>query len=335
MNLPPGDFIRVHENRLLDFVTECFRRSGCDHAELIARLLVNNDLRGVRSHGSRSASGYCNGFATGGLNPTPSITVIHETEALVVLNGDGTVGYLPMVRATERAVAKAAKQGVGVALVRHIEHYGSAGHYTRICSDAGCVGYSVQGYRKEATPKSPPAHAVLSGNPPFSFALPGDREPAIVVDAGAAFDSSPFAEQEGFEQLARRFPSPFFKSIGMIAASTLIGGALTGFTSDESEAVQQRWPGAGMGGTVIALDPDAIGDGAAFRAEVDRYVRDIRDGHLPLPGTDRVCLPGHLEQERVAEYRREGIAFGEPEQAAMRAISERFDVSLPWQLDRV
>jgi LDH2 family malate/lactate/ureidoglycolate dehydrogenase len=331
MNLPPVDFIRVREDRLLEFVTECFRRSGLDtdHAALIARLLVNNDLRGVRSHGSLSANGYCNGFATGGFNPAPEITVLNETQALVVLDGDGTLGYLPMAQAAQLAVDKARQHGVGVALVRHIGHYGSAGHYTRICSDAGCVGYSVQGYRGEAVPTSTPVLAVSSGNPPFSFALPGENEPAIVVDAGAAFDSSQFTE-DGFEELARRFPSPFFKSMGMIATSTLIGGALTGYTGAASDAVQKRWTGAGMGGTVIVLDPDVIGDGRAFRAEVDRYVRDIRDGHLPLPGTDRVYLPGHVEEERMVEYRRDGIPFGEGEQSAMRELSERLDVAVPW-----
>ncbi|MBT4099911.1 MAG: hypothetical protein HOM68_28805 [Gemmatimonadetes bacterium] len=329
MNRPPGDFIRVSEERLLAFVTEAFERSGCDHASIIARLLVNSDLRGVRSHGTQKTSGCCKGFATGTLNPTPQIDVLHETQALVVLDGDGTLGYLPMVRAAQRAVAMARQQGVGVALVRHIGHYGSAGHYTRICSDAGCIGYSVQGYRNEAVPKSPPVYAVNSGNPPYSFAFPGDQEPAIVVDAGAAFDS-PYPEV-GFEELARSFPSPFFKSMGMVAASTLIGGALTGFTSSVSDAVQERWSGAGMGGTVIALDPNVAGDGAAFFAEVDRYVRDIRDGHLPLPGTDRVHLPGHLEAERMVEYRREGIPYGEREQAGLREVGDRLGLPLPWE----
>jgi LDH2 family malate/lactate/ureidoglycolate dehydrogenase len=332
VNTPPEKFINVHEDRLLPFITECFRRSGCDHADVIARLLVNNDLRGVRSHGSRSANGYCSGFASGSYNPTPTIEVVVETQALVVLDGAGTLGYLPMVRAAERAVAKAREQGVGVALVRHIGHYGSAGHYTRICSDAGCVGYSVQGYRHEGTPKSPPTHAANSGNPPFSYAFPGELETAIVVDAGAAFDS-PFPEQ-GFEAVARQFPSPFFKSMGMIAASTMIGGALTGFTAVASDMLAQRWPGAGMGGTVMALDPDVIGDGAEFRAEVDRYVRDIRDGHLPLPGTDRVHLPGHLEAERMAAYRRDGIPFGEREQASLRDLGKRLRLPLPWDEER-
>lgn len=328
MNRPPETFRPVREDRLLAFVSECFTRSGCDHAGLIARLLVNNDLRGVRSHGTRSAAGYCNGFADGAYNPTPSIRILRQTEALVVLDGDGTLGYLPMVKAADMAVERAGAVGVGVGVVRHIGHYGSAGHYTRICADAGCIGYSVQGYRGEARPKDPPVHAVNSGNPPVSFAFPGNSEAPVVLDAGAAFDS-PFPD-EGFAQVAQQFPSPFFKSLGMIMASTLIGGALTGFTDAAADETQQRWPGAGHGGTVVALDPRVIADGPAFYAEVDRYVADLRDGHLPLPGTDRVEMPGHLEARRMAEYRRDGIPLGEREQSSMRGLSERFGVALPW-----
>ena len=88
-----------------------------------------------------------------------------------------------------------------------------------------------------------------------------------------------------------------------------------------------------MGGTVIALDPDVIGEGRAFRLEVDRYIRDIRDGHLPLPGTDRVYLPGHIEEERMVEYRRDGIPFGDSEQSAMRGLCERLELPLPWDTE--
>ena len=331
MNRPPtGHFRRIDELRLLDFVAECFRRSGADgdHASVIARLLVNNDLRGVRSHASRLADGYCSGFADGTWNATPNIRVVLETDAVVILDGDGTLGYLPMVRAAEAAVAKARAQGIGAGLVRHIGHYGAAGHYTRICMEAGCVGYSVQGYRGEAEPQDPPLNAADSGNPPVSFAFPAGDEPPIVLDAGAAFDSS--FPQEGFEALARQYPSPFFKSMGMIAASTFIGGTLTGFYGPAADQILARWPGATMGGTVIALDPGRLGCAEEFRADIDRYIRSIREGHTPLPGTDRALLPGAIEEERMQEYRREGIPFGEQEQRAARSMSDRLGVSLPW-----
>ena len=330
MNAPPEVSIRVREDRLLAFVATCFERAGCQasHAALIARLLVNNDLRGVRSHASRTAHGYCSGLADGALNPRPDVRVVLDTPAVTVLDGDGTLGYLPMVRASEAAVAKARQVGVGAGLVRHIGHYGSAGHYSRICADAGCVGWSVQGYRHEAEPKDPPRSAADSGNPPYSFALPAGQEPAIVVDAGCAFDS-PFPSAS-FDEIARRFPSPFFKSMGLIATSTLVGGALTGFLGPRGDEVERRWPGARMGGTVVAFDLQRLGCEAEFRAEADRYVRGIREGHTPIPGTDRAQLPGAIEEEKTRSYRREGIPYGEPEQAAARALSERFGVPLPW-----
>lgn len=88
------------------------------HAELLSRLLVNSDLRGVRSHGTRAANRYCISFAEGKLNPQPEIKLVHETPTAVVLEGDGTLGYLPMVQATEHAIAKAKEVGMGMGLVR-------------------------------------------------------------------------------------------------------------------------------------------------------------------------------------------------------------------------
>ena len=64
----------------------------------------------------------------------------------MVLDGDGTLGYLPMVRATEQAIARARAVGLGMAVTRPIGHSGAAGHYARMCMEQGCVGFSVQGY---------------------------------------------------------------------------------------------------------------------------------------------------------------------------------------------
>ena len=54
MNRPPESFVRVREDRLLAFSTACYEKAGLthDHAVLISRLLVNSDLRGVRTHGT-------------------------------------------------------------------------------------------------------------------------------------------------------------------------------------------------------------------------------------------------------------------------------------------
>ena len=336
MNQPPEKFIPVQEARLLRFVAACFEKSGidADHAALITRLLVNSDLRGVRSHGCRCASGYTRGFEQGSYNPSPHIRIVRETPAMSVIDGDGTLGYLPMVKASEMAVDKARATGVGIAVVRHIGHYGSAGHYARICLEAGCVGFSVAGFRGEGKSREvdPKRSVGFGGNPPISFAIPAGEEPDVVLDAGASILAS--YDGEGGQELLERLPSAFFKSMGLVAAANLLGGALTGFTSPEADAIEARWPGADRGGMVLAIDLEQVVDGELFRAETDRYSRDVRANYAPIPGTDVAWLPGATEEQCMARFRAEGIRFGEPEQDAARAMHERFGVPLPWETQR-
>ena len=49
MNQPPESYVIVKEDELISFTTCCFERVGLssDHAHLIARFLVNSDLRSL------------------------------------------------------------------------------------------------------------------------------------------------------------------------------------------------------------------------------------------------------------------------------------------------
>jgi LDH2 family malate/lactate/ureidoglycolate dehydrogenase len=334
MNRPPDSFVRVSEERLLAFATACFEKAGLapEHAALISRLLVNADLRGVRSHGTRTVDGYCRSFEAGRLNPRPDLRVVHETPTAVVLDGDGTLGYLPMVRATEEAVARARKLGLGMGLVRHIGHYGSAGHYARICMEAGCIGFSVQGYRGQGNASRAREKPQLGffGNPPICFAVPSGEEPPVVLDAATCILAD-YQRGPEYEAMLGTIPAAFFKSIGYGAVASLLGGGLTGFTLPDSDAAQARWPHAGHGGMVLAIHVDSVVPEALFRAETDRLVRDVRETYEPMPGTDRALLPGAIEEERMRHHRAEGIRYGEMEQEAARRLNERLQVPLPWE----
>ncbi|MDE0555133.1 MAG: Ldh family oxidoreductase [Candidatus Poribacteria bacterium] len=331
MNRPPEAFVRVDAERLLNFSTACFQKAGLthEHAALISRLLVNSDLRGVRSHGTRTVNGYCAGFENGSLNPRPNVRVIHETPTAVVLDGNGTLGYLPMVRATEHAIAKAKEVGIGMGLVRYIGHYGSAGHYARMCNEAGCIGFSVQGSQNHgnAGNQAPKPQLGYFGNPPICFAIPAAHEPPVVLDAATCIMAD-YQRGPEFDGLLSMIPAAFFKSIGYTAVAHLLGGGLTGFTEPAPEETA-KWS-MPQGGMVLAIDIESLVPLATFHAEVDRMVRDVRETYEPMPETDRALLPGAIETERMEQHRREGIRYGEMEQESARAVSERLEVPLPW-----
>ncbi len=334
MNKPPEKFIRVKEDDLVEFAENAFKKSGLDeeHAALFGRLLVNADLRGVRSHGSRNVNGYCSAFETRQANPRPNIQIVQETPAIAVLDGDGTLGYLPMVKAAELAVAKAKAVGLGMVTVRPIGHYGSAGHYARICMQHGCVGFSVQGYIGQGNARGGEEKPQIGyyGNPPICFAIPANEEPPVVLDAATCIMAD-YQRGPEFDALLPQIPAAFFKSIGYTAIASLLGGGLTGFTLPEFDKVREKWPAAMMGGMVLAIDVGTVVPEETFKSEVDRMVRDVRESYEPLPGYGRALLPGGIEEERMGEYRLQGIPYGEPEQESAREVSARLGIPLPWE----
>jgi L-2-hydroxycarboxylate dehydrogenase (NAD+) len=332
MNLPPEEFVTVTEDRELAFLGACFEHVGvsAEHAAAMARLLTNSDLRGVRSHGIAWAPGYCRKFRDGELNTSPNIRVVHEIPTTTIIDGDGFLGYVPTMMATQAAIAKAKQVGIGMGLVRHIGHNGAAGHYTRVCRDAGCIGFAVQGFRGDGNRRNqdPKPPSTYTGFPPMSFSIPASQEPAIVLDMVAHVVSG--YNQPEHADLPERIPATFFKAMGLVATANLLGGALTGFTQPEGDEIAAKFPGATMGGMVLAIDVASMVPEEVFGAEVDRYIRDVCESFAPMPGQDEVVMPGHVEERILAKHLREGIRYGEREQTAARQMHDDWGVPLPW-----
>ena len=333
MNTPPDEYVLVREEQLLSFSRACFEKVGLspDHASNISRYLVNSDLRGVRSHGTKFVNWYCESFESGLLNPQPDVRVIHETDAIAIVDGDGSLGYLPTTRATELAVAKAKKTGLGLATVRRIGHYGSAGHYCRLCLEEGCIGMSFQGNRHSPKSGSSGAKPQLGyiGNPPICFAFPSGDEHPVILDAATRILPD-YESGSQSDALLRQLPAAFFKSIGYVVSAWLLGGALAGHMLPESEEIVEQYGEAFRGGMVLAISVDAIVPEEAFRAELDRLVVEVRDSYEPLPGYDQALLPGAVEEETAVRYRAQGVRYGKMEQDETEKVCARLGVQLPW-----
>ncbi|HIM57287.1 MAG TPA: hypothetical protein EYM39_11325 [Candidatus Latescibacteria bacterium] len=185
MNTPPVDFVRVEAGAHTEFLERCLKTCGLahDHAEFMASRLTWADLRGIHSHGASQVQRYVSDLQSGTVNPMPEISVIRENDTSIVVDGDGGYGYLPTARVTESIIGKAREHGLAAGSLQHIGHYGSASHYTSMCADAGCIGFSVQGlvsgfdfpdsrsrcgvHARSASPFQP-----ASGRPSSSMAAP-------------------------------------------------------------------------------------------------------------------------------------------------------------------
>ena len=116
MNAPPKTFIRVSYDDLRSFVMTAAGTVGLpeEKAELLATLLVTNDLRGVFSHGSQQIATYALLMRDGVLNKAPDVKVARETPVSVLMDGDGGLGYFPAYEGTLRVIEKATAKGIAV-----------------------------------------------------------------------------------------------------------------------------------------------------------------------------------------------------------------------------
>ena len=325
MNTVPKKFIRVMPNVLHTFISELFQKAGTskEDAAHIAKLLVQTDLRGVFSHGTRQTPGYVGMMLDGKVNPRPNVQCVDESPTTAVYDGDGGMGHFASFHAAKAAVKKAKKMGMGAATSRNHFHFGSAGKYTRLALEVDCVGFAVSCHRFRHNPNG--SIVTATGASPMCFAIPAGEQPPIVVDMAIGIDARLPLDQ-AFEQS----PAAFFKMLGLSHVSHALGGMIAGiWLFDKPPDPPTIWEGANQGAFIAAFDISRFRPIDEYKAEVDRHIQDARNMQ-PAPGYDRSDLPGGLEWEREQEWSEIGIPIGEDHQHQLKSVAERVGITPPF-----
>jgi LDH2 family malate/lactate/ureidoglycolate dehydrogenase len=326
MNKPPTTFLRVAHDDLHRLVREIGIAAGLteDRADLLAELLVINDLRGVFSHGTTQIANYAPLLREGHLNARPDVHVVRETPTSVLIDGDGGLGYFPAWDAAARVVEKAKVQGIAVGVTRNHGHFGAAGLYARRTLAEDLLSFVTSGHQLHLV--SGHSLASAGGGSPMAFSAPANEETSLILDCGTMLDLYPHAPL--YEEIARRAPGIFFRGLGMGAICQSWGGLLTGIPLDPSRA-QRAFRGANQGSLILAFRIDLFADPAEFKREMDEYVRGVRRLE-PLPGFSESFLSGGIEAEREHTYREEGIPVGEKHRERLESIATDLGIRVPW-----
>ena len=326
MNLPPEDHIRVSHTVLHAFVAEAGSTVGLPSgkAELLADLLVANDLRGVFSHGTQQIATYARLMRDGKLNARPEVQVANETAVSLLVDGDGGLGYFPAHEGTVRLIEKVKQTGIGVLLTRNHGHFGAAGLYARLTLPHDLLCYVTSGHQLHLQPGDPIYSA--AGGSPMSFSAPTAQEDPVVLDFGTRHDlyrSDPHRDEN-----ARLAPGLVLRSIGMGAICQAWGGLLAGVPIEPGRA-ERIYSGANQGSLVLAFQIGLFMPPEQFRREMDAYVRKVR-ALEPLEGFDESYLPGGVEAARERAYREEGVPVGAEHQERLEGLARELGLSVPW-----
>ena len=324
---------RVAADDLARFVARAFERLGAPAADAgaVAELMVEADLLGYDSHGVFRLRQYVDRLRDGGINPTPRLSVVQETAATALVDGDNGLGHLALRCATELAIEKADAAGIGWVGVRHGNHAGPAALYVLPQTRRGMIGLAAAVGSANHVPPFGGSDLLLGTNP-IAIAVPAGEQPPFVLDMATTVaavgkiktlaqrgepmpegwmvgrDGRPLTDPNRREE---GFPLPIggAKGYGLALAIGLLAGVLNGaacgrevvdFTKDTTSPTN-------TGQFVAAIRVSAFADPDRFGSTVDAVFDQMR-ASAPLPGHDPVRIPG----ERREASRKARIDAGVP-----------------------
>lgn len=136
---------RYHAAALKNLTSQIFQRLGVSPAdsELWAANLLDADLRGIRSHGIQRVGMYVRKLRAGDIDVQQNALIVKDSGAVAVIDGQHGIGQRIATEAMQHAIQKAHRLGVGIVSVRRSNHFGAAGYYARLASQAGLIGISM------------------------------------------------------------------------------------------------------------------------------------------------------------------------------------------------
>ena len=156
-----------------------------ERAETCSEVLIEADKRGIDSHGlGRLKPIYCDRMDKGILFPDRPIDVLKETETLALVDGNLGLGLYIGPHCMQMAIDKAKKHGVGFVVCKNSTHYGIAGYYATMATDAGCIALTGT----NARPSTAPTFGVepMLGTNPLTFGIPSADEFPFVIDCATS-----------------------------------------------------------------------------------------------------------------------------------------------------
>lgn len=333
-------FETVHE-----VVTDAFVRAGMkrEDAETCAQIHAESSCDGVYSHGLNRVPRFVDYLQRGWVDANAKPTIVKELGVIEIYDGHSGPGILNAFFATDRAMAIAAEQGVGIVTLRNTTHWMRGGTYGWRAADKGFVAISWTN-----TESCMPAWGGKNprlGNNPFVMAVPRQKG-HIVLDmamsqysygklqvtrlkgaqlpypGGFDKDGNLTAEPGPIEQSMRILPMGYWKgSAFAILLDTLAAVLSEGLPTNAIDKVQ-RGSCTGCSQVFMVFDPRQLG-GEAFTEQVADSVADYVTSSTPDENGREVRYPGQSTLAIRAEHRANGVVVDDGVWAEVLALAGR------------
>jgi LDH2 family malate/lactate/ureidoglycolate dehydrogenase len=310
----------------------------------VAGQLVSSGLRGTDTHGTVLVRRYIEGIGSGAINKAPKIRVLRQGSSTALIDGDFGAGQFVATKATQMAIGKARKTGIGAVSAIKVQHLGTLAYYAAIISSRRMAGILFTNSSAWGAPLGRAKRTF--GTNPLCFVFPHKEFPLILdmattaaagmkiflmskegatLPEGWAIDkegrptTDPNEAQEGI-----LLPFGGHKGSGLMLMTELYSALLSG----GMVSYKISPPDAQGGFYVQALDIGRFRKYRTYARDLDRLVETVKSGPL-TEGYKEVLLPGELEARTAAERTRAGIPVDMETWDYFEILSSKYHISLP------
>lgn len=313
-----------------------------ENAKIVAKCLIAADLRGVDTHGMNRIPSYMERIRQGVLDHTASPTVTQTTPVVAQVDGHNGFGFLAAHAGMSAAIESAKVYGIGMASVKHSNHFGMSAWIVQQALDADMMSLVFTNSSPALAPWG--GKEKLIGVSPLACGAPGINSSSSGSSSSSDFilDMAPSVAARGkvYKALRRgeKIPTDWAldadgcatddpeaalggvmlpmggpKGSGLAIMMDVFSGVLSG-SAYAGHVVGPYDPSrpADVGHFLVAIKPDLFMSLDDFRNRL-QYLYDRVTKSERAAGVERIYFPGEIEQLVQAERAKDGIPLAQSE----------------------
>ena len=326
--------MRIDQKPLTQIATTILHKAGAEleRAQAVAEHLVIANLKGHDSHGVGMIPSYVKSMMSDLIHPQNDALLTRDSGAVLSFDGNLGFGRVVGIQAMDQGIERAKSHGISCVALGNAAHLGRIGAFAEHCAEAGLISthyVNVVGHDPMVVAYGGRDRRFITN--PFCCAVPRTDGNHVVLDMatttvaagkvrvaymkGEPVPEHSLVDRNGLETTDASVifskdgggamqPFGLHKGYGLMVMCELLGGALGGnFTMQPGN---QR-AGATLNNMLsIILDPSAVGDLAAYDAEVTAMI-DYIYASKAAEGVEKVLIPGDPERQSLAARSTNGI----------------------------
>ena len=356
----------IGRDKLVEFCRDIMTAAGIagDEARRIVERLVGANLTGHDSHGIGRVPRYVQMLEQGLVLAGRSVTVVRQSEAHLLLDGNGGFGQVIGEEAVIRGCDHAAVHGASVVGLSNTGHLGRIGDWAELAAERGYISIHMVSVRGRSLVAPFGGIDRRLSTAPFCVGVPQSGAPPLILD----FATSMVSEGKALVAASGGPPLPsgaLVSAAGLpsndpvdlygatladrVPNASMGGGALAAFGAHKGaglsfmiEILAGALTGTGVNRTLndetekpfrnsmlsIYLDPDRF----AGREFVESQARDFAaylHSSRAAAGHEGVLVPGEIENRKRADRLAIGIPLPRITWEALAALGKEKGVAVP------